>query len=148
MVNKTFTVKRRDGTTRTLDREAVGNKLFDKMWQNQSDFTMKSIHNSGLTKNEIRKSWIASWGFAGLKENIKDDAFIKMLTTGSKLDTGYKNVALQKAVGAFKTVINSVIRTKPEGNKGNVPRKTIAKASLFKKKNGKEIASISLTKNK
>ena len=71
-----------------------------------------------------------------------------MLTTGSKLDTGYKNVALSKALGAFKTVINSVIRTKPEGNKGNVPRKTIAKASLFKKKDGKEIASISLTKKK
>tara|TARA_R110002012_G_scaffold292834_1_gene488204 strand:+ start:589 stop:1032 length:444 start_codon:yes stop_codon:yes gene_type:complete len=147
-MSKAFTVKRRDGTTRTLDREAVGNKLFDKMWQNQSDFTMKSINNSGLTKDEIKKSWIASWGFAGLKENIKDDFLVKMILGDSKFDTGYKNVGLKKAYGAFKTVIDSIIRTKPEGNKGNVPRKTLVKASLFKKKNGKEIASISLTKKK
>jgi hypothetical protein len=148
MANKTFTVKRRDGTTRTLDKEAVGNKLFDKMWQNQSDFTMKSIHNSGLTKNEIRKSWTAAWGYKGLKENFKNDMLTKLFTTGSKNESDYRNAGLLVAYGKFKTIINSVLRTKPEGNKGNVPRKTIAKASLFKKKNGKEIASISLTKNK
>jgi hypothetical protein len=147
-MSKTFTVKRRDGTTRTLDREATGNKLFDKMWGDMSDFRLKAIQNSGMTKDEFRKSWLASWGYKGLKENFKNDMITKLFTTGSKNESDYRNAGLLVAYGAFKTILNSVIRTKPEGNKGNVPRKTIAKASLFKKKDGKEIASISLTKDK
>ena len=93
-MGKTFTVKRRDGTTRTLDKEATGNKLFDKMWGDMSDFRLKAIQNSGMTKDEFRKSWLASWGYKGLKENFKNDMITKLFTTGSKNESakGRRNV--------------------------------------------------------
>ena len=103
---------------RNLNKEEFGNKLFNRMWQNQSNFTMKSINNSGLTKDEIKKSWLATGGFLGFKEMMKDELIVKMI-----LDTGYKNVGLRKAVGAFKTVVDSIFK-----------KKTKANSTLFNKK--------------
>jgi len=133
-MGKTFTVKRRDGTTRTLDREATGNKLFDKMWGDMSDFRLKAIQNSGMTKDEFRKSWLASWGYKGLKENFKNDMVTKLFTTGSKNESDYRNAGLLVAYGAFKTIADSIVGDKfkkPTGNKGNIPK---AKNSLLKNK--------------
>ncbi len=108
---------------RNLNKEEFGNKLFNRMWQNQSNFTMKSINNSGLTKDEIKKSWLATGGFLGFKEMMKDELIVKMILGGSKFDTGYKNVGLRKAVGAFKTVVDSIFK-----------KKTKANSTLFNKK--------------
>jgi hypothetical protein len=130
-MSKTFTVKRRDGTTRTLDREATGNKLFDKMWQDMSDTKMKAIHDAGLTKKELRQNWLATWGYKGLKENFKNDMVTKLFTTGSKNESDYRNAGLLIAYNTFKNLIKGDKFKKPTGNKGNIPK---AKNSLFKKK--------------
>jgi hypothetical protein len=134
---------------KTGDKLSVGKILFEQKWNKTSDFKKEAIKNGGLTKEDVKQDWLASKFFKGFVEEEKNSIILRTILRGTKNDTGYKEVKIRTALGAIKTIIDKFANKKSPGETkaqiGN-NKNTIGKISLFKKKTGKEIASVSLTK--